>query len=135
DAQLPSQLDGETVPQLEDLGEGGDEELPVVCRVVRSQVWQPFAAAQGAQLGQGEVLGEPPGDLGAVDDLGGAAVGEVGPVGDVGGPTDLVLVAGDQLAVRRRDEIRLQVVRAHPGRQLVGGQGVLGAITAGPAVR
>ena len=55
-------------------------------------------------------------------------------LGDVGGAADLVLVASHEHAVLRRDEVRLDVVGALRDRELVGGQGVLGAVAGGTAV-
>jgi hypothetical protein len=52
--------------------------LAVVLRVAGTQLRQPLAGSQGLDLGQGEVLGEPAGDLLAVDGLGRLAVGELG---------------------------------------------------------
>jgi hypothetical protein len=43
-------------------------------------------------------------------------------------PADLVFVAGNQDVISGRDQVRLDVVSAHPCRQLIGGQGVLGAV-------
>ena len=72
------------------------------------------------QLGEREVLGEPAGDGSPVDGLGRPAVGELGVVGDVGRAADLVLVAGDEHAVLRRDEVGLDEVGALQDRRLVG---------------
>ena len=49
-------------------------------------------------------------------------------------PRDLVLVAGHQAAVPGDHQVRLDEVGAQLDGQLVGGQGVLGAVAAGPAV-
>ena len=49
----------------------------VVAGVVLAQFGQPFLGAQRLKLGEGEVLGEPAGDLGAVDRLRRLAVGEL----------------------------------------------------------
>ena len=53
---------------------------------------------------------------------------------DVGRARDLVLVAGDEDAVARRDEVGLDVVGAHPDRELVRGERVLGSVRARAAV-
>jgi hypothetical protein len=55
-------------------------------------------------------------------------------LGDVGRSGDVVLVARDEDAVLRGDEVRLDVVRAHGDRELVRGQRVLGPIAARAAV-
>ena len=65
-------------------------------RVLRPDVGDPLLRPEGRELGQGEVLGEPPGHGHAVDGLGRPASGELGVQGDVGRAADLVLVAGDE---------------------------------------
>lgn len=59
---------------------------------------------------------------------------ELGVVGDVRGAGDVVLVPADEVAVLGRHEVLLDDVRAQVQRQLVGAEGVLGAVAAGPAV-
>ena len=59
---------------------------------------------------------------------------ELGVLGDVGRAADLGLVPGDEHAVLGRDEVGLDEVGAHPGGELVGGQGVLRSVAGGPAV-
>ena len=56
--------------QVDDLGERQDAEPAVVGGVERPQPRHPLDGAQGAQLGEREVLGEPAGQLLAVDLLG-----------------------------------------------------------------
>jgi len=43
--------------------------------------------------------------------------GELGVLGDVGRARDLVLVAGDELAVLRGDQVGLDVIGAHADRE------------------
>jgi hypothetical protein len=62
--------------EVDDLLEGRDELGAVEDGVGRPHVGQALLGSQRAQLGQGEVLGEPAGDRRAVHGLGGAAVGE-----------------------------------------------------------
>ena len=128
DPDRPVQLLALPGDQVEHLVQRGHLEPPVVAGVLRPDSRHPLLGAQGLELGEGEVLGEPAGDGDAVDGLGGAARGELGVVGDVGRRADLVLVPGDQHAVLGGDQVRLDVVGAHPDRQVVGGQGVLRAV-------
>jgi hypothetical protein len=53
---------------------------------------QPLDGAQRLQLGEGEVVGEPPGHAHAVEGDRAPPVGELGPAGHVGGAADLRLV-------------------------------------------
>ena len=96
---------------------------------------KPLDRPERLQLGEREVLGEPAGQDDAVDDLGRPALANSGRVGDVGGAGDLVLVPGDQNAVLGRDQVGLDVVGAHADRELVRGQGVLGPVAGGAAMR
>jgi len=117
----------------EHLVERGDR-LAVERRVLRAQRRHRLDGPQRAELGQGEVLGEPARDLAPVDGLGGAAVGELGVVGDVGGGGDRALVAHDELPVGGRDDVGLDDVGPLLDRQLVGQDRVLGTVAAGPSV-
>ena len=135
DADLATQLAGQPGPELEDLVEGRHREAPVVDGVALPQQGDALRGAQRPQLGQGQVLDEPAGAALAVDDLRCAPVGELRVVGDVGGAADLRLVPGHQHPVGRGDQVRLDEVGAHPGGQLVAGEGVLGALTGRAAVR
>ena len=94
----------------------------------RPHAREPLHGAQGAQLGEREVLGEPARHRDAVDHLGRASVGELGVRGDVGRAADLVLVPGDEHAVLGRDEVGLDEVGARQDRLLVRRQRVLGAV-------
>ena len=95
---------------------------------------RPLDRAQGAQLGQGEVLGEPAGAQPSGDVLGGAQVRELRPRGDVGRRRQLVLVPDDQDAVLADDDVGLDQVGALLDRQLVAGGGVLGSVGGRAAV-
>jgi hypothetical protein len=94
----------------DDLVEGQDLGLAVEGGAGRAQLRQALAGAQGLDLGQGEVLGEPAGQALAVDGLGRLAGGEFGMAGDIGRAADLVLVTGHQMAVLGRDQIGLDEV-------------------------
>jgi hypothetical protein len=134
DAELPAQLGGQPVAQRDDLVERRHLEAPVIDRVPLPQQRHPLGRAQRLQLGQGEVLGEPAGQAVSVDLLAGVPVGELGMLGDVGGAADLRLVPGHEHPVRRRHQVGFEEVGAHPGGQLVAGQGVLGPQPAGAAM-
>ncbi len=134
DADRAAELPGEPARQVDDLLEGQDLVAAVVGGVRGPQLGQPLLGAQGLQLGQGEVLGEPAGHLPAVDGLRGPAVGELRVVGDVGRQPDLVLVPGDQHTVLRGHQVRLDVVRPHPGGHLVGRRRVLRPVARRAAV-
>ena len=84
--------------------------LPVVRGAGRAELRQPFPGPQRPQLGQGEVLGEPAGDVDPVDGLGRLAVGDLGLGGHVGRTADLVLVPGDQHPVGGAHHIGLDRV-------------------------
>jgi len=134
DADLAPQLGGEPLAQLQHLLEGRHLVGAVVGGVALAQLRDALHGAQGLELGEGEILGEPAGEGDAVDRLGGPPVRELRVVGHVGGPGDLRLVPVDEHAVGGHHQVGLDHVRAHPGGQLVGGQGVLGAVGAGAAV-
>ena len=89
---------------------------PVEAGVRRPERRQPLDHAQGAQLGEREVVDEPAGARCPVDDAGGAPVGELGAARDVGGRPQLRLVPRDQDAVGGRDEVGFEVVGAQSGR-------------------
>ena len=101
---------------------------------VSAQLRQPLPRAQGAQLREREVLGEPALLRAAVDLLDGAAAGELRPGRHVRGPGDLVLVAGDEPPVARGDHVGLDEVGAELDRELVGRQRVLGPVRGRAAV-
>ncbi len=107
----------------QDLVKAGDAELAVVGGA--AQFWQALTRVQRLQLGQGEVFGEPALNLLPVDDLAGAAAGELGMRGHVGGAADLVLVAGHHHPVLGHHQVRFDVVGAIGNRLRIGGQGVL----------
>ncbi|RPK76202.1 hypothetical protein EES45_23425 [Streptomyces sp. ADI97-07] len=112
--------------QVHDLLEGHDLLAPVEDRVAVADQGQPLHGAQGLQLGEGEVLGEPAGDGTAVHRLRGAAAGELRMTGHVRRTRDLVLVAHDQDVVLRRDEVGLDPVGPGAHRERVRGGGVFG---------
>src|SRR5699024_2820124 len=53
----------------------------------------------------------------------------------IGGVAELVLVSGDEVTVRTDNKIDVNPLGPHAIGELVGGPGVFGAITAGPAMR
>ena len=134
DPELAPELAGEPAAQLEQLDQGGHLEPAVEQGVVLPHLGKPLDRAQGLDLGQGEVLGEPAGDRDAVQQPGGPAGGELRTGGDVGGAADLRLVPADQHAVLGRHQVRLHEVGAHPGGQIVGGEGVFRPVAGGAAV-
>ena len=134
DPDLTAGLLGQALAQLQDLLERGDLEHAVVRGGARTGLGQALLRAEGLELGEGEVLGEPAGLLDAVHDLGGPAVRELGTLRHVGGAVDQVLVAVDQHAVLGGDQVRLDHVGTLRHGQLVGGEGVLRAVPGGAAV-
>ena len=110
--------------------ERGNRKLAVVR--VRAE-GQPFACAERLDLGKREVFGEPAGQRLAVDGLRSFAIGKA--IRDVAGRTDFVLVPGDQDAIFRRDEIRLDEVGAHLDGEAVAFERVFRPIAARAAVR
>ncbi len=129
-----SEVLGELLPQVQDLLEGGHEVLAVVGRALGALSRLGFACPQRAQLGQGEVLGEPVGHRDPVHDLGRAAVRELRVVGHVRRVAEEVLVAHDQDAVTGGDEVRLDDVGAQLRPERIGRQGVLRQVARGAAV-
>jgi len=132
---LRAEADGAAQPrrfppgQGRDLGEGEDSVLAVVAGAVRAQLGQALAGAQGLQLGQGEVLGEP-----ALDPLSVNVLDELRVRTDVRGPADLVLVPGHEGAVPGQDEVRLDDVGALGDGEAVGAGRVLWPVAAGAPV-
>ncbi len=120
--------------QVDDLLQGGDLEGAVQARIARADRGDALDGAQGLQFGEGEVFAEPAGEFHSVDFLRALAVGEFRVLGDIGGQAQLVVVAGDQLAVAGHHQVRLDVVGAHHHRQGVGAQGVFRYVTAGATV-
>ena len=108
---------------------GRDLKLTVVG--VRAE-WQPLARAKRLDFRQREVLAEPTAHRLAVDHPGALAIRE--PLGDIGRAAEFVLVPRDQDAVLRRDEIRLDEIRAHLDRESVRLERVLGSMAARAAV-
>jgi len=91
--------------------------------------------AQGLDLGQREVAGEPAGLRLAVDLRGLLAGGELGVAGDVGAVVEVGVVAGDEHAVLGGDQVRLDHVGAEVDRQRVGLQRLLGQVAGRATVR
>ena len=69
EAQHPSVPFAGDIDQLEQVAQAQDRVAAVEGRGVLTQLGQPFDRPQRRQFGPGEVLGEPPGDGAAVDDL------------------------------------------------------------------
>jgi len=129
DADRTSELFPELLRQLDHLVEGGHLEEPVVG--VRAKR-QPFLRAQRLDLGEGQVFREPAGDRLSIDRLGLFPVWK--PFARVCRATHLVLVARDEHAVFRRDEVRLDEIRTHLGGEAVAFERVLGPMPARAAV-
>jgi len=102
--------------------------------IARADIRDALDGAQGLQLCEGEVFAEPAGEGDAVDLLGALAIGKLGALGDIGGQAQLVVVAGDDMAVTGHHQVRLDVVGALENGQSIGGQGVLRYIAAGAAM-
>jgi hypothetical protein len=134
DADVPAQLPGQSLGEIDDLLQGGHLVAAVEDRVPLAELRDAFLGPQRLQLAQREVLGEPAGGRHAVQRLGRPAGGELRAAGHVGGAADLRLVPGDQHAILGDHQIGLDVVRAHPRGQLVGGQGVLRPVAGRAAV-
>ncbi len=125
----------EGAPEGEDLLERRYLLAAVVEGVVRTHLRQPLLGAQGLEFGEREVLGEPARDVDAVELLRRAPRGELRVVRDVRRARDLGFVTVDEHAVLRHDEVGLDVVRPHRHGQLVGTDGVLGAVPGGAPMR
>ena len=95
--------------EVQDLLEGRDLELPVVLMVA---LGERLHGAQGLDLREREVGCEPALLVDAVHVLGRLAVGELVVRRDVRRAGDVRLMACDQVAVLRRHEVGLDVVRA-----------------------
>ena len=121
DADRPTELVSQLLRERDHLVEGRHLELSVPG--MRSER-QPLARAQRLDFGEREVLGEPSGDRHPIDRLRPLAVRELHR--GVRGAADLVLMARDEHAVLRRDEIGFDVVGAHLGGEPIAGERVLG---------
>ena len=130
DADRPAARRAEALGQLDHFVERRDRELAVVG--VGSER-QAFARAERLNFREREILAEPSGDRLPVDHLRPLAIREA--LRGVGRGADLVLMAREQHAVFRRDEIGLDEVGAHLDGQAIGLERVLGPMTAGAAVR
>ena len=134
DADLAALLERRRAHEVEHVAQAQHRLLVVERRARRPQLRQSLAAAQRRQLVPREVLGEPAGQLGAVDRLRRAAVGELEAVGDIRRARDLVLVPHDEHAVPRDDDVGLDRVDAHREREVVRRAGVLRPIAGRAAV-
>src|SRR4051794_37433926 len=101
DPDRAMQLALELRPQVDDLLEGEDAVAPVPQRVALADVWQALRGAQRLELGEGEVLREPPGHRDAVDRLGRPALHELRMLGDVRGLAQLRVMTDDEDVVLR----------------------------------
>ncbi len=90
--------------------------------------------AQGLDLGQGEVIGEPTLLRDPVDGFLGLASGELRVLGDIGRQGDVDLMACDQHPVLGRDQIGLDEVGPLPDREAIGFERVLGQVAARAAM-
>jgi len=74
--------------------------------------WIASGADQRLQLLEGEILGEPPGERGAVDGRGLPPRGELLPLRHIRRPAQFVVRPGDQDSIRARDQLRGKEVGA-----------------------
>ncbi len=112
--------------EIDDLRPGRDVEPTIISGIGGSHRRHPLAGAQGLQLGEGEVLGEPADLFLAVDRLFGVAPGKFGMGGHIGRLGDIVLVPRDQHAVTCRHEIGFDIIRAVEDRLRIGRKRVFG---------
>src|SRR5699024_9037787 len=101
---------------------------------MRTHTRQTLSCAQGAQLREREIFGEPALVFDSVHDLGAAAVGKLFASGHIGCAADLVLVPDDQNTVGGGHDIGFHVVGAFGNCQFVCRSGVLGATAAKSAM-
>ena len=120
--------------QLHDFIEGRHLESAVEGAVRRPQCRQPLARAQGLDLGEREILGEPTRHRFAVDDLGAAPRRELRMLRHIGRAADLVFVPRDEHAVAGHDQIGLDVVGALLDGELVASRVCSGTLAARAAV-
>src|SRR3954447_2765016 len=130
DADRPSSL-GALFRQSDHLGEGGHLEPAVITLVTERQ---PLLRPQRSDLSEREVLGEPASDFVTINLFSRLSRREFRMVGDVGGLRDFVLMAGDQDAILRRNQVWLDEIGTHLDCELIGGNGVLGTVSAGAAM-
>ena len=108
--------------------------MPVVGGVQRAQLGHPLDGPQRAQLGEGEVLGEPAGADRPSTSLVVRRSANSGRRGDVGGERQLALVPDDEDAVAADDEVGLDQLGAEVDGELVAGGRVLRPVGRGAAV-
>ena len=129
DPYRPAEFAEQPLGQVDHLLKSGDLVAPVEQGVVLPDRRDPLLRTERLQLLQGEVLGEPAGHRDAVENLRRLPRSELRVRGDVRRTADLRLVPGHQHVVPGRDEVRLDVVGAHPGGQLVRRQRVLRSVS------
>ena len=83
---------------------------------------QTLFRAQRLEFREGEILREPTFLSLAVDRFDRLARGKIGPRGNVAGLRDIILVPGDQHAVLRSDQVRLDIVGPVLDRLGIGGK-------------
>jgi hypothetical protein len=110
--------------EVDHLLQGRNGELPVLGLVA---IRHGLLGAQRLDLGEREVAREPVGGVDAVHLAGGLARSEFGLAAHIRGAPEHRLVAGDQHAVLRDHEVRLDEVRPLLDGELVGLQRVLRA--------
>ncbi len=117
--------------EVQYLRERGDLEAAVEGLVA---IGQRLDGAQGLDLGQREIGGEPPLLLHAVHHPAGLAVRELGTLRHVGRAGDVGLVAGDEHAVPGRHQVRLDEVGAQLDAAAVAFERMVGQVPGGAAV-
>ena len=120
--------------QLQYLLEGRYRIEVIEAAVGGTERGQALAGAQRAQFRQREILGEPAGHLLPVDRPGGPAGGEFRMVRDVGRAAYLIFMPGDEDAIPRQHQVRLDIVGALIDRALIGGERMFGPLAAGAAM-
>lgn len=126
------QFGGQPGSEGEDLRKAGHG-IRIIVRGA-AQAAQRLTGQQLPQFDEGEILGEPAVLRGALDQLGGAPLGESAAGRDIGRDTQLVLVACDEVAVRRRHDVDLEGVRPQADAEFVCRERVFGQIAARTAV-
>ena len=108
--------------------------LPVIRRIGLTQLRQPLLRAQRLELGQREIFGKPAGHFLTVNGLGRLAVRKPWFRRNIGCFRNLVLVPRHQHAVFGQHKIGFDKVCALIDSELVGSEGMLGPLTASPAM-
>ena len=131
DADPAAAAAGVALGERDHLLEGRD---PVPAVELLRAVRERLDRAQGLDLGEREVGGEPALVLGPVDRRLALAARELGVILHIGRVRDVRLVTRDQLPVLRGDEVGLDVVGAGLDGERVARQRVIGEVAGGPAV-